>query len=1009
MRRTFISFAAVALFVASGCSKYDDSALTGRVENLEGRVERLEKLCEQMNADIASLQTLVEALQSNDYVTGVVPVVSGGETVGYTINFTKSGSITIYHGEDGQDGAPGEDGSDGYTPQIGIRQDTDGIFYWTLDGEWLTDDGGDKIKAQGQDGQPGQDGQDGEDGQPGQDGADGVTPQLKIEDGYWYISYNGGSSWEQLGKATGEDGIDGTNGQDGDSFFRSVDTSNSEYVVFTLADGTEIKLPTWYAFEQLRTLCNQMNTNIASLQSIVEALQNNDYIVSCTPLMEDSVQVGYTITFAKSGSIVIYHGRDGVDGHSPQIGAKRDSDGVVYWTLDGEWLTDDSGSKIPVHGRDGQDGTDGVTPQLKIEDGYWYISYNGGGSWEQLGKATGEDGVDGADGQDGDAFFSDVSQDEDYVYLTLSGGERIEVPKHHPLSVSFSETEDIRVLPNKTYTIDYTITGADENTVIKALAQDGFRAVVKETDFSKGVIEITTPETVLSTEILVFVTDGKERTIMRSINFVEGVIIVTTKSYTVGYNGGTVTVELSTNIDYTVEIPEADRAWISVGEARPRAVMRDEALTFTVQPNNNTAYRYSTISLVDNLGVTGETILITQKSGTSQTVHLFSAGTLDRMISAEDRDIIEELKITGTLNVFDFEFIKTMSNLKALDLSEADNTTLPASCLAESDIPTVLLPLGLTAIHDRAFYQAAITSIYIPDTVETIGEYAFSKTASLRGNIVIPDSTVSVGGHAFEDSPFDGTLTLGSGLQSIGEYAFAGCGATGDLTIPDSVTELGDNAFRHCVGFTGNLTIGNGVAVIPDYAFYDCRNFKGNIIIGDNVTEIGTYAFAQCYSLTGNLVIPDKVAIIEAYAFSQCVGFQGYLVIGSNVQTIGVWAFVIYNSNTFITGKNGDPLFFSKIYCKAIVPPTLDCEVSSSYNNEWITLLYPFGGIIYKKEIIGGYTQYSLDEVLFPEYLIVPKGTIAIYEEQGNNHVSYPLNRDIYPWRRFEIIDDIDF
>ena len=961
----------------------------------------MEELCKQMNTNISSLQTIVTALQKNDYVTNVTPIMQNGKEVGYTIAFSKSNPITIYHGKDG------------HTPVIGVKQDTDGRYYWTLDGDWLTDDSGNKIKAEGTDGKDGTDGSNGEDGQPGQDGADGVTPQLKIEDGYWYISYNGGSSWEQLGKATGEDGIDGTNGQDGDSFFRSVDTSNSEYVVFTLADGTEIKLPTWYAFEQLRTLCNQMNTNIASLQSIVEALQNNDYIVSCTPLMEDSVQVGYTITFAKSGSIVIYHGRDGVDGHSPQIGAKRDSDGVVYWTLDGEWLTDDSGSKIPVHGRDGQDGqngadgADGVTPQLKIEDGYWYISYNGGGSWEQLGKATGEDGVDGADGQDGDAFFSDVSQDEDYVYLTLSGGERIEVPKHHPLSVSFSETEDIRVLPNKTYTIDYTITGADEHTVIKALAQDGFRAVVNETDHSTGTIEITTPSAILPSEVLVFVTDGRERTIMRSINFVEGVIIVTTRSYTVGYEGGSVEVELSTNIDYTVEIPEADRAWISVGEARTRAVMRDEALTFTVQPNNNTAYRYSTISLVDNLGVTGETILITQKSGTSQTVHLFSAGTLDRMISAEDRDIIEELKITGTLNVFDFEFIKTMSNLKALDLSEADNTTLPASCLAESDIPTVLLPLGLTAISNRAFYQAAITSIYIPDTVETIGEYAFSKTASLRGNIVIPDSTVSVGGHAFEDSPFDGTLTLGSGLQSIGEYAFAGCGATGDLTIPDSVTELGDNAFRHCVGFTGNLTIGNGVAVIPDYAFYDCRNFKGNIIIGDNVTEIGTYAFAQCYSLTGNLVIPDKVAIIEAYAFSHCVGFQGYLVIGSNVQTIGVWAFVIYNSNTLITGKNGDPLFFSKIYCKAIVPPTLDCKVSSSYNNESITLLYPFGDIKYKKEIIGGYTQYSLDEVLFPEYLIVPKGTIAIYEEQGNN--PYPLNRDIYPWRLFEIIDDIDF
>ncbi len=988
MRRTFISFAAVALFVASGCSKYDDSALTGRVENLEGRVERLEKLCEQMNADIASLQTLVEALQSNDYVTGVVPVVSGGETVGYTINFTKSGSITIYHGEDGQDGAPGEDGSDGYTPQIGIRQDTDGIFYWTLDGEWLTDDSGNKIKAEGTDGKDGTDGSNGEDGQPGQDGADGVTPQLKIEDGYWYISYNGGSSWEQLGKATGEDGkdgadgTDGQNGADGDSFFRSVDTSNSEYVVFTLADGTEIKLPTWYAFEQLRTLCNRMNTNIASLQSIVEALQNNDYIVSCTPLMEDSVQVGYTITFAKSGSIVIYHGRDGVDGHSPQIGAKRDSDGEVYWTLDGEWLTDDSGSKIPVHGRDGQDGqdgqngadgadgadgqdgTDGVTPQLKIEDGYWYISYNGGSSWEQLGKATGEDGVDGADGQDGDAFFSEVSQDEDYVYLTLSGGERIEVPKHHPLSVSFSETEDIRVLPNKTYTIDYTITGADENTVIKALAQDGFRAVVKETDFSKGVIEITTPETVLSTEILVFVTDGKERTIMRSINFVEGVILITTKSYTIDSEGGSVSIDLSTNIDYTVEIPEEDTSWISISSMGPRVVMRDENVTLLIQPNESAAYRYSTISFIDEQGVTGETVLITQKSGTSRVINVETPGSLETIMSEDEKNKTEDLKITGSLNSFDFEFIRRMPVLNTLDLRDAQIEILPASCLAETQISTVILPASLKKISSRAFYGSAITSLYIPESVEEIADYAFANTSALTGDIVIPDKVTSIGDRAFMDSAFNGTLHIGESVQTIGQYAFNGCKGTGDIIIPDNVMTLGAGAFLNCTGFSGNLNIGNGVIYITSNVFSGCSGLEGTLKLGDGITSIGYGAFDGCSSLTGNIVLPETLTKISRYAFRNCTGFTGYLKIGPNVTSIDLGAFAGYEDD--LSYK----LNFSRIYCMAVAPPDIQDTTFGNTKN-----------------------YYASD---WPKHLLVPVGCKEKYKSHHN-------------WGRFAIIEETEF
>ena len=117
-----------------------------------------------------------------------------------------------------------------------------------------------------------------------------MTPKLKIEEGYWFISYDNEESWTQLGKATGEDGKDGqdgapgipgTDGKDGDSMFTGVDyTSSKEYVIFTLSDGTQLQLPTWSAFVTLRLLCNEMNTNISALQTLVTALQENDYIKS---------------------------------------------------------------------------------------------------------------------------------------------------------------------------------------------------------------------------------------------------------------------------------------------------------------------------------------------------------------------------------------------------------------------------------------------------------------------------------------------------------------------------------------------------------------------------------------------------------------------------------------------------------------------------------------------------------------------------------------------------------
>ena len=247
------------------------------LENLDQRVTKLEELCKEMNTNITSLQTIVSVLQSNDFITGIVEIKKNGEVIGYTITFGKYDPITIYHGQDGKDGQNGQngaDGKDGITPVIGVAQDTDGVYYWTLNGEWLLDDNGNKLPvsgkvgqngtngSNGQDGAEGKDGHEGEDGKDGadgQDGKDGITPQLKIEDGYWYISYDNGVTWTQLGKATGEDGqdgkdgtdgedgkdgqngADGKDGQDGDSMFQSV-TQDENYVYFTLADGTVIKI-----------------------------------------------------------------------------------------------------------------------------------------------------------------------------------------------------------------------------------------------------------------------------------------------------------------------------------------------------------------------------------------------------------------------------------------------------------------------------------------------------------------------------------------------------------------------------------------------------------------------------------------------------------------------------------------------------------------------------------------------------------------------------------------------
>ena len=393
--KKLLAFAALFAVVALTSCKYDDDDLWNSVHGLENRVAKLEELCKQMNTNISSLQTIVTALQNNVYVTGTTPLMKDGKEIGYTITFSKGNPITIYHGKDGQDG------EDGITPTISVKKDTDGVYYWTLNGEFIVVDGG-KIQAEGT------------------NGTNGTTPQFKIENDYWFVSYDNGANWTQLGKATGEDGVGG------DSMFSGVDYETStDYVIFTLSNGTQIKLPTWSAFEALQRLCNETNTNLSALQTIVTALQNNDYITSVDPLTENGKVVGYTIKFAKSNPIVIYNGKDGADGNTPVIGVKKDTDGIYYWTLDGEFIVAD-GQKIKAQGTDGNngaDGSDGVTPKLEIREGYWWISYDNGTNWTQLGKATGEDGKD--------ADSIKITQDENNVYFELADGTVITMPQNN--------------------------------------------------------------------------------------------------------------------------------------------------------------------------------------------------------------------------------------------------------------------------------------------------------------------------------------------------------------------------------------------------------------------------------------------------------------------------------------------------------------------------------------------------------------------------------------------------
>ena len=872
--------------------------------------EQLKKQCDEMNKNIAAMQQILEALQNNDYVTSVQQIVEDGKTIGYTIYFSKSGAVTIYHGQDGKDGVNGEDGEDGkdgadgkdgHTPVVGVRQDSDGIYYWTLDGEWLADDKGNKIKAVGIDGANGNDGANGEDGKDGIDGSngtngiDGITPLLKIENEYWHISYDNGTSWTQLGKATGEDGQDGQNGndgangadgKDGDAFFQSVDTSDKNYVILTLVDGTTIKVPTWYAFEELQKMCNQMNTNIASLQTIVAALQNNDYVTSVTPVIEGGKTIGYTINFSKSGAVTIYHGNDGkdgasgsngLDGHSPQIGVKQHADGIYYWTLDGEWLKDDKGNKIKAVGIDGTNGSngtngiDGITPLLKIENEYWYISYDNGTSWTQLCKAIGKDG------DDGDSFFESVSQDEQYVHITLVDGTSITIPKGALLDIVFNIEDLVVVSPNTTREIGYIVTSVTNNVFVEVTTSADIKAkVVADDDTGKsGKIIVDTSSSVDEySKVIVFVSNG-EKVVMKSIAFEQsGLEITDGASQNISPLGGIVTLSFLTNTDWHVEIPTDAQSWIS--PAIGTKAMIQHSTRLNVSPNTTSTSRSSVVKIVSIDGVLSADFTISQDNITT-----FSPSTITYI--TDDGNIVDLYTTEGfgaeyVSNVYD-----AVNNIGTITFN-GEITSIPAEAfLVCTNLTSVQIPNTVTTIAEKAFYGCNyMEKIIIPESVTYIAETAFEGCAgeayiscdvndnafvgALFTKVVMDDNVTSIGKESFMDCIRLKNVTLSKNLTTIPYCAFQNT-AIENITIPEGVVALEDGAFYQCSKLK-TATLPESVNTLGTHTFYGCVSLKG-VKMPSRLTSIGREAFRNCSSLE-EIIIPEGVSSLEIYTFHEC-------------------------------------------------------------------------------------------------------------------------------------------
>lgn len=364
----------------------------------------------------------------------------------------------------------------------------------------------------------------------------------------------------------------------------------------------------------------------------------------------------------------------------------------------------------------------------------------------------------------------------------------------------------------------------------------------------------------------------------------------------------------------------------------------EHVLTFSHWHRNSTTGDYSQVLSIGNIRL--ETIESMYK-----TIHLSAPGTLgvEALSHVNTLPEMRALRLSGKMNASDWNDISKMTGLMAIDMTNVDIETIPASAFTNTSIRFIDFPTKLKTIGSKAFYYKYITgSLVLPEGLDSIASEAFYRNYNIT-DVTIPASVRVINSSAFRDNTSLKSVTLGSGLTSISSLCFYGCSNLAIVKGGENVKTIANNAFQNCKLLTSAADL--APVIVGDFAFQYCEkldsfNFSNIKTYGreafeycyalkeadlSTATSLGIECFYNCYSLK-KVKLGDNITTIPQSAFKVCHALEE-VILGSSINSLG--------SDCFYSDKNA----LKRVYITAPAPPAVNG--SPFYSPSRITLYVP--------------------------------------------------------------------